>query len=321
MNSRSLIALVLIITIIIINLLAFATPAAGSDALKRDLLQNIISLNKSGVFDDYDELSLAKAEVQAVIQSMEGSEVTYTTKEWVNIFLTIVDMFEKMAPLSESQSPADHKEALKMADSINTSITRLNSYATAERNGIPMLAERALKRFYRDEGRYFKDMATNTNVTKVKIEYEYISSASYGEGGMPSDASRMKFEALRDERMYKRDMERASEYVTASKSYLDNARSASSGLFGAAFMEIIKARDSYEHAEKLYEKHSDNALGDIKGLKPEINRVYQRLMLDTLIVVAIYLLILTCITVILWLDFNRWTKELDDTRLGEEVIV
>ncbi|MFZ2070116.1 MAG: hypothetical protein WAV32_00615 [Halobacteriota archaeon] len=321
MNSRSLIALVLIITIIIINLLAFATPAAGSDALKRDLLQNIISLNKSGVFDDYDELSLAKAEVQAVIQSMEGSEVTYTTKEWVNIFLTIVDKFEKMAPLSESQSPADHKEALKMADSINTSIIKLNSYATAERNGIPMLAERALKRFYRDEGRYFKDMATNTNVTKVKIEYEYISSASYGEGGMPSDASRMKFEALRDERMYKRDMERASEYVMASRSYLDNARSASSSLFGAAFMEIIKARDSYEHAEKLYEKHRDNALGDIKGLKPEINRVYQRLMLDTLIVVAIYLLILTCITVILWLDFNRWTKELDDTRLGEEVIV
>ncbi len=317
MKKRNLIAL----TLIIINILAFSTPAEGSDALKRDLLEDILSLNKPDLFDDYGELSLAKAETQAVIQGMEGVEVTYTTKEWGTILLKIVDEFEQMATLSESQKPSDHKEALKKADTINTSINSLSRYATAERNGIPMLAERALKRFYRGEGKIFEDMATNTAETKVRVEYEYLSSASYGEGGMPSDASRMKFEARRDERKYKRDMESASEYINASRAHLANARNPPSGFFGTAFMAIMKARNSYENAEGLYQKHSDKELENVKGLEDEIKSVYQRLTLDTLKVIAIYLLILSFITVIIWIDFRRWGDELDDTRLGEELIV
>ena len=324
MKKRNLIAL----TLIIINILAFSTPAEGSDALKRDLLEDILSLNKPDLFDDYGELSLAKAETQAVIQGMEGVEVSYTTKEGVTIFLQIVDEFEKMVALSESQALSDHKEALKKADTINTSIgklnTSLNEFSTSEieeRNVIPMLAERALKRFYRGEGKFFEDMATNTAATKVRVEYEYLSSASYGEGGMPSDASRMKFEARRDERKYKRDMESASEYINASRAHLANARNPPSGFFGTAFMAIMKARNSYENAEGLYEQHGDKELENVKGLEDEIKSVYQRLMLDTLKVIAIYLLILSFITAIIWIDFRRWGEELDDTRLGEELIV
>jgi hypothetical protein len=44
-------------------------------------------------------------------------------------------------------------------------------------------------------------------------------------------------------------------------------------------------------------------------------------MLDTLKVIAIYLLILSSFTAIIWIDFRRWGDELDDTRLGEELIV
>jgi hypothetical protein len=49
MKPRSVIALTL--TIIIITILAFSTPAEGSDALKRDLLEDILSLNKPDLFD------------------------------------------------------------------------------------------------------------------------------------------------------------------------------------------------------------------------------------------------------------------------------
>jgi len=317
MKPRSLIALTL--TIIIINSLTLSTPAAGSDALKRDLLDEILSLDKPGLFDDYGELYLAKAGLQSVVQGMEGTEVSYTTKDCVTIFLNIVDEFEKMRTLSESQLPADHKAALEIADTVNNSINALSKYDTAD--GIPVLVERALYRFYRSEGKYFEDIATSTEETKLRIGYEYISSDSYGEGGKPSDASRMKFEARRDERVYKRDMERASDYIRAARLHLANARDPPSGFFGAPFMEIIKARDSFENAEKIYEQHSDKELENVKGIVTEIKIVYQRLMFDTLKVVAIYLLILSCITVILWLDFNRWAKELDDTRLGEELIV
>ncbi len=37
--------------------------------------------------------------------------------------------------------------------------------------------------------------------------------------------------------------------------------------------------------------------------------------------IAIYLLIISLFTGIIWLDFRRWGEELDDTRLGEELIV
>jgi len=56
-------------------------------------------------------------------------------------------------------------------------------------------------------------------------------------------------------------------------------------------------------------------------IEDEIKHAYQRLMLDALLRVGIYLLILSFIVVILWKEFKKWGEELDDTRLGEELIV
>ena len=319
MKKRKLITLTtLILTVIIFNTLSFSTPAAGSDELKRELLKEIISVDKPELFDDYGELYLAKAKMQAVIQGMEGWEVTSSTKEWVDIFLGIIDDFEAMADLSESAVPSDHVEAIEIAD--NMDINPLSRYDISE---IPMLAELALKRFYRNEGKFFEDLSRTEKETKLKIEYEKISSSSYKKGGVYtlSDSSRMEFELRRDEWIYRRDMRKASEFIDDANLHLEKARNPSSEIVGAAFMEIIKARDSFEKAKELYEKHEDKELENVKGIEDEIKSVYHRLMLDTLKVVAIYLLILSFFTVIIWMDFKRWGEELDDTRLGEELIV
>jgi len=306
------------ITLLLFQSLFFSTPAAGSDELKREILEDILSVDKPELFDDYGELYLAKAKTQAVIQGMEGEDVTMNTKEWVDILLGIIDDFEGMADLSKSSVPSDHVEAIEIAD--NMDINALSGYDISE---IPMLAELALKRFYRSEGKFFEDISRNEKETKEKIEYEKISSISYKKGGIYtlSDASRMEFESRRDEWVYKRDMERASECISEAKRHLDNAKKLSSGFFGADFMEIIKARDSFEKAKKIYEKHKDKELENVKGIENEIKSVYHRLMLDTLKVVAIYLLILSFFTTIIWMDFRRWGEELDDTKLGEELIV
>ena len=58
----------------------------------------------------------------------------------------------------------------------------------------------------------------------------------------------------------------------------------------------------------------------MKVRETEIEAVYRRLMLDTLEVVALYLIALSLITSILWMKFMRWHGELDDTMLGEELI-
>ena len=319
MKKRSLVTLmILMLTAIMLSTLSFSTPAAGSDELKRELLEEIISVDKPELFDDYEELYLAKAKTQAVIQGMEGWEVTSSTKEWVDIFLGIIDDFEGIADLSKSSVPSDHIEAIEIAD--NMDINALSGYDISE---IQMLAELALKRFYRSEGEFFKDISRNEKETKLRIEYEKISSISYKKGGIYtlSDASRMEFESRRDEWVYKRDMRKASEFIDEASSYLDKARNPSSEIFGAAFMEIIRAKDSFEKARRIYEKHKDKELENVKGIESEIKSVYHRLMLDTLKVVAIYLLILSIFTVIIWMDFKRWGEELDDTRLGEEVIV
>jgi hypothetical protein len=180
----------------------------------------------------------------------------------------------------------------------------------------------ALKRFYRGEGKFFEDILRNEKETKLKIEHEKISSISYKKGGIYtiSDASRMEFASRRDEWIYKRDMERASEFIDEASSHLDKASNPPSEFFGAAFMEIIKARVSFEKAKKIYENHEDKELEKVKGIKSKIEDTYKDLMLKIIKKIAIYLLILFFFTVIIWWDFKRWGEELDDTRLGEELI-
>ncbi len=324
MKKRSLVTLmILMLTAIMFSTLSFSTPAAGSDELKREILEDIISVDKPELFDDYGELYLAKAKTQAVIQGMEGKDVTWSTKEWVDILLGIIDDFEGIAYLSESSVPSDHIETIENAERINMSINALSGYIAAEDNEIPMLSEHALERFYRGEGEFFENLSRNEKETKVKIEYENISSFSYKKGGIYTitDASRMEFASRRDEWIYKRDMEKASEYIDEASSHLDKASNPPSEFFGAAFMEIIKARDSFEKAEKIYEKHEDKELEKVKGIESKIDDTYNDLMLKIIKKVAIYLLILSFFTAIIWKDFKRWGEELDDTRLGEELIV
>jgi len=318
MKPQSLVVLILL-TIVIF--LSSSTIAAGSDELKRDILEDILSQDKPGLFDDYGELQLAKTKMQTVIQGMDSRDVTSTTKAWVDISLGIIDDFEVMVNVSESSDPFDHLTAIEAADRLSMSINKLKGYPTAERNGIPMLSELALTRFYRGEGKFFEQAARNTDETKVKIDYEQNSSIAYRKGSMPSEASRMEFEWRRDKRIYDRDMKRASEYINAAGVQRDNAITPSSGFFGSNFMGILKARDSFEQAKGLYEKHKDKELKNVKGIEDEIKDAYQKLMLDTLLRIVIYLLILSIIVVILWKDFKRWGDELDDTRLGEELIV
>jgi hypothetical protein len=241
----------------------------------------------------------------------------------VDIFLGIIDDFEEMADLSKSSVPSDHIEAIEIAERINMSINALSGYIAAEDNEIPLLSEHALERFYRGEGEFFENLSRKVRETKVKIEYENISSFSYKKGDIYtlSDASRMEFESRRDEWIYKRDMKRASEFIDEASPHLDKARNSPSEIFGADFMEIIKARDSFEKAKKIYENHEDKELENVRGIENEIKIVYHRLMLDTLKVVAIYLLILSFFAVIIWKDFKRWGDELDDTKLGEELVI
>jgi hypothetical protein len=127
----------------------------------------------------------------------------------------------------------------------------------------------------------------------------------------------MAFESRRNERIYDRDMMQASKDINAARVQRDKAITQSSEFFGSDFMSILKARDSFKSAKGLYEKHNDKELEteNVIKIEEEIKQAYQRLMLE------IYLLILSFIVVILWKEFKKWGDELDDTRLGEELIV
>jgi hypothetical protein len=307
----------------IVIFLSSSTIAAASDELKSGLLVDILSQDKPGLFDDYRKLDLAKTTMKTVIQGMSGVEVTSTTKAWVDASLGIIDEFDVMVNLSKSSDPSAHMKAIEAADGLNLSINGLSGYDMAERNGIPMLARLALTRFYRGEGKFFEEAARNTDETKVKIGYAQNSSIMYRKGGMTSEASRMEFEWRRHKRIYDRDMKMAFEYLHAARVQREDAINPSSGFFGSDFMAILNARDSFESAKGLYEEHNDTELENESVIKTEaeIKETYHSLMLDTLLRIGIYLLILSFIVVILWTDFKRWGEELDDTRLGEELIL
>jgi hypothetical protein len=253
---------------------------------------------------------------------MEGREVTQSTKAWVDMLLGIINEFDQLVELSASALPADHQEALSIAEQISSAITLLDQYDTAKEQGLPMLVSFALERFYRGEGAFFEALARSEEETKVKIEYQQLSARSYEQGGIytVSDASRMEFESRRDEWIYTRDMERAADFIAAARAHLTQARNPPAGLIGAAFIEIHHAKDSFEQAQRLYAKHNDPELDNLRVLEAEITSVYQRLMLETLKVIALYLLIIACFAGILWLDFTRWDGDLHDKRLGEELI-
>ncbi|MGC9443333.1 MAG: hypothetical protein ACP5E9_00130 [Candidatus Methanospirareceae archaeon] len=324
-THRAVSLLTLAVILITLPVLFFLPPAASSDALKRELLAEVLATDaeeRAGVFGAYEELYLAKTKTQAVLQGMEGTAVTSITKEWVELLLGIISDFEELANLSNSAAPSDHRAALELAERINSSISMLDRYESAKEPGIPMLAGLALERFYRGEGEFFEALSRIEEETRVKIEYEQLSANAYRKGGVYtiSDASRMEFESRRNDWIYKRDMERAASYLTASRSHLASAQSPPSGFFGAAFIEILKAKDSFEQAQTRYEKHQDKELEHLGAIESEIRTVYQRLMLDILKGVALYLLILSCFVLFLWRNFERWDSDVHDTRLGKELI-
>jgi hypothetical protein len=76
MKKRSSVLVSVVLILIILNVLSFSTPTAGSDELKRELFEDIIAVDTPELFGNYPGLYLAKAKTQAVIQGMEGSEVT-----------------------------------------------------------------------------------------------------------------------------------------------------------------------------------------------------------------------------------------------------
>lgn len=327
MNPRASVVLltVAVVVITVTALVASAPPAAGSDELKRELLAALLATDteeRGAVFSTYDELFLAKTKTQALLQGMEGREVTQSTKAWVDILLSIIAEFDQLVELSTSVNSSDHQAALHIAERIRAETNLLDQYDTAKEQGLPLLITLALERFYRGEGAYFEGLARNEQETKLKIEYQKLSASSYELGGVYtiSDASRMEFESRRDEWIYTRDMARAAELITAARTHLMRARNPPVGLFGAAFIEVHHAKDSFEQAQRLYAKHNDRELDNLQGFKAEITTVYQQLMLETLKVIALYLLIIALFAGILWLDFTRWDGDLHDTRLGDELI-
>jgi len=299
---------------------ATITPVYGSDATKREILTDLLAIDKPALFEDYSELFLANTKVQATIQGMAGSEVTIVTSEWVDLFLEILDEFELMTEVNDD--PAYHIEALTMADGINSSISLLAGFDEASSNEIPLLLELALERFYIKEGEFFEAASRLEKETVVRIEYMSISSDAYQKGDLLTDSSRMRFESARNRRIYEKDMEDAASFIDTAGIHLDNAKNHPSGFFGltSGFMEVLKARENFYSTKKIYELHSDSKLEAIGELETDINKAYNEMIIAILKVLLAYLVLLAVLTLITYRRVNKWRRDLYDTRLGEELI-
>ena len=295
-------------------------PAGGTDEMKRDILTDLLDTGDPSLFEDYHELDLAKTKIQAVIQVMDGFEVTPTTQAWVNIFLEVIDTFEVMTAASED--PAVHKKALGMAEDVNTSINLLSEYDEASSNEIPFLLQLALERFYRNEGEFFEEISRSEKETAVRIEYQFLSSELYRNSSLLSDASRMRFEGARTKRMYDRDMEEAATLIDSAIFHLNNSENYTAGFFDltVGFIEVSISRDLFYQAKNIYKKHYDKKLTTISDLEVEILKTYDRMMIEIIKVLAAYLLIVTVLALILLKRINNWRDDLYDSRLGEELI-
>lgn len=309
------------VLLIVILISGFVLPALADESRKKYLVET--TYDKS-VTSNYEEVKQLKETTLITLEVMSPSEVTATAEEWVKIVWEIIDAFNELQKLSSSRDLSKHISAVSKAQVVKSDIERLEGYSQATENGIPILPEIALTRFFNDQGDYFEKEATEEKSTKSRIACLEQSKIAYHEGGKISDSSRLDYEAKMSSMRYNLDMEAASGEMSSAEDYLSKAEMCkdSSDFLTviSGFMDAKKASEHVEKALKIYRRHEDEKMSYALSIKQRIDGVnaefgkksggYFATIAAIFILLAVYVL----------RSVGKWIETMKDTRLGDELI-
>ncbi len=310
-----------VLILLFILLTIFVMPAIADASRKKALVEGTYNLI---VTSDYEEMRQLKDTTLISLEVMSPANVTATTKEWVERVWAIIDVFNGLRALSTSNNLSDHISALYNAQTIKSEIVKLKGYSQANENGIPILAEIALSRFFNDQGEYFENAATEENSTKSKIEYLEQSKIAYHEAGRISDFSRLDYEVKMSLMRYNRDMAVAGSERSSAKEYLTKAEVCknSSDFLTAigCFKDAKRASEHNNKALKIYSRHGDEEMEHAIIITHRIDAVNAESgqKIGVFLVALAVIFILVAVYVIR--SVSRWIETVKDTRLGDELI-
>jgi hypothetical protein len=310
-----------VLILLFILLIIFALPAISDASRKKVLVEGTYNLN---VTSDYEEVQQLKDTTLISLEVMSPANVTATTKGWVQLVWVIIDAFNGLRALSTSSDLSDHISALYHAQTIKSEIAKLKGYSQANENGIPILAEIALSRFFNDRGKYFENAATGENSTKSKIECLEQSKIAYHEAGRISDFSRLDYEVKMSLMRYNRDMAIAGSESSSAKEYLRKAevcKNSSDFLTViACFKDAKRASEHNNNALKIYRLHGDEKMEHAIYIKQRIDAVNAESGQKIGAYLAALAVIFLLVAVYLLRSVGRWIETVKDTRLGDELI-
>ena len=309
------------VLLIVILISGFIMPALADESRKKYLVET--TYDKS-VTSNYEEVKQLKETTLITLEVMSPSEVTATAEEWVKIVWEIIDAFNELQKLSSSRDLSKHISAVSKAQVVKSDIERLEGYSQATENGIPILPEIALTRFFNDQGDYFEKEATEEKSTKSRIECLKQSKIAYHEGGKISDSSRLDYEAKRLAMRYNLDMGVAGSEMSNAEDYLskaDRCRHSSDFLTViGGFLDAKKASEHIEKTLKIYRGHEDEKISYALSIKQRIDGVNAEFGKKIGGYFATIAIIFILIAVYVLRSVGKWIETMKDTRLGDELI-
>lgn len=313
------------ITIFIFSI--FISGCSADELLKRQLVETVGSID-SPAFEKYEEIKVLHEQTLITVQALPVTSITSSTSNWVNMVAGtngVIRGFEELTTLTSDDNPESHKKALDRGRQITGTVKSLKSYSQAEKSFIPMIAKMGLDHFFKEEGEFFEELADNESNTARRIEYLDNSYIAYSLAGDITKTSYLDLKIKETKSEYSYDMKIVERELVEGNESLHILRQ--SVVEKDKVIPVVEgiiasrsAKDSYSQVYALYVKHGDDGaesmnmtLSEINIATTDLENAFTKYMV--LLVVLFNILIIYALY-----SLYTWKHEVDDTRLGDEVI-
>ncbi len=326
-KTASLHMVSMLVLFCILFLSIFVYSGSADELQKRQLVETVGSID-SPAFEKYEEIKILHEQTLITVQALPVASITSSTNRWVDKVAGpngVIKGFDELTTLTSGNDSESHERALDRGRQIAGTVKSLKSYSQAEENFIPMVAKMGLDHFFQEEGDFFEELADNEMNTARRIEYLDNSYIAYSLAGDITKTSYLdlkiketKSEYSYDMKIVERELQKGNESLYALRRGAEEKDQVIPVVEG--IIASRSAKDSYSQIYALYVKHGDDGAESVNMTLSEINitttdleNAFTKYMV--LLVVLFNILIIYALY-----SLYTWKHEVDDTRLGDEVI-
>ena len=305
----------------------FVSACSADELMKRQLVETVGSID-SPAFEKYEEIKILHEQTLITVQALPATSITSSTRNWVDKVAGtngVIKGFEELTTLTSGNDPGAHERALGRGRQIAGTVKSLKSYPQAEKSFIPMIAKMGLDHFFKEEGEFFEELADNEPNTARRIEYLDNSYIAYSLAGDITKTSYLDLKIKETKSEYSYDMKIVERELVEGNDSLHILRQ--SVVEKDKVIPVVEgiiasrsAKDSYSQVYALYVKHGDDGAESMNMTLSEINIATTDLENAFTKYMVLLVALFNILIIYLLYSLYTWKHEVDDTRLGDEVI-